>query len=61
MQDLNTVRAIQIEGGGGELSYLDKGLAPMELSSLSVDSGGVWVAINIVKESVGGWSGWMIV
>ena len=33
----------------------------MELLSLSVDSGGVWVAINIVKEFVGGWGGWTIV
>ena len=63
----DTVRAIWIEGGGGmnsgggELSCLDKGLAPVELSSLSVDSGGVWVAINVVKKSVGGWSGWTIV
>ena len=63
----DTVCAIWIEGGGGmnsgggELSCLDKGLAPVELSSLSVDSGGVWVAINVVKEFVGGWSGWTIV
>ena len=63
----DAVRAIQIEGGGGmnsgggEFSCLDKGLAPVELSSLSVDSGGVWVAINVVKESVGGWGGWTIV
>ena len=33
----------------------------MELSSLSIDSGGVWVAIDIIKEFVGGWSGWTIV
>ena len=45
----------------GELSCLDKGLAPVELSSLSVDSGGVWVAIDVVKEFVGGWGGWTIV
>ena len=63
----DAVRAIWIEGGGGmnsgggELSCLDKGLAPVELLSLSIDSGGVWVAINVVKEFVGGWSGWMIV
>ena len=63
----DTVRAILIEGGGGtnsgggELSCLDEGLAPVELSSLSIDSGGVWVAINVVKEFVGGWSGWTIV
>ena len=63
----DTVRAIWIEGGGGmysgggELSCLDKGLAPVEFSSLSVDSGGVWVAIDVVKKSVGRWSGWTIV
>ena len=63
----DTVRAIWIEGGGGmnsgggELSCLDKGLAPVELLSLSVDSGGVWVAIDVVKEFVGRWSGWTIV
>ena len=63
----DAVRVIWIEGGdgmnsgGGELSCLDKGLAPVELLSLSIDSGGVWVAINVVKEFVGGWSGWMIV
>ena len=62
----DAVRAILIEGGGGinsgggELSCLDKGLIPVELSSLSVDPGGVWVAINIVKKSVGGWSGWAV-
>ena len=50
-----------MNSGGGELSCLDKGLAPMELSSLSVDSGGVWVAIDVVKEFVGRWSGWAIV
>ena len=63
----DAVRAIRIEGGGdmnsggGELSCLDKGLVPMELSSLSIDSGGVWVAIDVVQEFVGGWSGWTIV
>ena len=63
----DTVRAIRIEGGGGmnsgggELSCLDKGLAPVEFSSLSVDSGGVWVAIDVVKKFVGGWGGWTIV
>ena len=63
----DAVRAIWIEGGGGmnsgggELSCLDKGLTPVELSSLSVDSGGVWVAINVFKEFVGGWSGWAVV
>ena len=63
----DAVRAIWIEGGGGmnsgggELSCLDKGLAPVELSSLSVDSGGVRVAIDVVEEFVGGWSGWAIV
>ena len=62
----DTVRAIWIEGGGGmnsgggELSCLNKGLTPVELSSLGVDSGGVWVAIDVVKELVGGWSGWSI-
>ena len=43
-----------MNSSGGELSCLDKGLAPVELSSLSVDSGGMWVAIDVVKESVGG-------
>ena len=63
----DAVRVILIEGGGGinsgggELSCLDKGLIPVELSSLSVDSGGVWVAIDVVKKSVGRWSGWAIV
>ena len=63
----DTVGAIWIEGGGGmnsgggELSCLDKGLAPVELLSLSVDSGGVWVAIDVVKEFVDRWSGWAIV
>ena len=63
----DTVHVIWIEGGGGmnsgggEFSCLDKGLAPVELPSLSVDSGGVWVAIDVVKEFVGGWSGWAIV
>ena len=63
----DTVRVIWIEGGGGmnsgggEFSCLDKGLAPVELSSLSVDSGGVWVAIDIFKEFVGRRSGWAIV
>ena len=63
----DAVRAIWIEGGGGtnsgggEFSCLDKGLAPVELSFTGVDSGGVWVAIDIVKEFVGGWSGWTIV
>ena len=63
----DTVRAIRIEGGGGmnsgggELSCLDKGLTPVELLSLGIDSGGVWVAINVIKEFVGGWSGWAIV
>ena len=63
----DAICAIWIEGGGGmnsgggELSCLDKGLTPVELSSLSVDSGGVWVAIDVVKEFVGGWSGWAIV
>ena len=49
-----------MNSGGGELSCLDKGLTPVELSSLGVDSGGVWVAIDVVKELVGGWSGWSI-
>ena len=63
----DAVCVIWIEGGGGmnsgggELSCLDKGLAPVEFSSLSVDSGGVWVAIDVVKEFVGRWSGWAIV
>ena len=63
----DTVRAIRIKGGdgmnsgGGELSCLDEGLTPVELLSLSVDSGGVWVAIDVVKKFVGGWSGWTIV
>ena len=63
----DAVRAILIEGGGGmnsgggELSCLDKGLAPVEPSSLSIDSGDVWVAIDVVKESVGWWGGWAIV
>ena len=63
----DTVCAIWIEGGGGmnsgggEFSCLDKGLTPVELSSLGIDSGGMWVAIDVVKESVGGWSGWAIV
>ena len=63
----DAVRAIWIEGGGGmnsgggELSCLDKGLAPVELLSLSIDSGGVWVAIDVVKKFVGKWSGWAIV
>ena len=62
----DVVRAIWIEGsggmnsGGGELSCLDKGLSPVELLSLSVDSGGVWVAIDVFKEFVGRWSGWTI-
>ena len=33
----------------------------MELLSLSIDSGGVWVAIDVVKEFISGWSGWAIV
>ena len=63
----DAVRVIWTEGGGGmnsgggELSCLDEGLAPVELLSLSVDSGGVWVAIDVIKEFVGGWSGWAIV
>ena len=63
----DAVHAIWIEGGGGmnrgggELSCLDKGLAPVELLFLGIDSGGVWVAIDIIKEFVGGWSGWAIV
>ena len=50
-----------MNSGGGELSCLDEGLAPVELSFLGVDSGGVWVAIDVIKEFVGGWSGWAIV
>ena len=63
----DAVRVIWIEGGGGmnsgggELSCLDKGLAPVELLSLSIDPGGVWVAIDVVKEFVGWWGGWAIV
>ena len=59
----DAVRAIWIEGGGGtnsggdELSSLDEGLIPVELSFLGIDSGGVWVAIDIVKEFVGRWGG----
>ena len=50
-----------MNSSGGELSCPDKGLVPVELSSLCIDSGGVWVAIDIVKEFIGGWSGWAIV
>ena len=50
-----------MNSGGGEFPCLDEGLSPVELSSLGVDSGGVWVAIDVIKESVGGWSGWTIV
>ena len=63
----DAVCVIWIEGGGGmnsgggELSCLDKGLVPVELSFLSVDSCGVWVAIDVVKEFVGRWGGWTIV
>ena len=63
----DTVCAIWVKGGGGtnsgggEFSSLDEGLIPVEFSSLGVDSGGVWVAIDIVKEFVGGWGGWTIV
>ena len=63
----DTVRSIRIEGGGGmnsgggEFPCLDKGLTPVEFLFLSVDSGGVWVAIDVVEKSVGGWSGWSIV
>ena len=63
----DAVHAIWIEGGGGmnsgggELFCLDEGLAPVELSFHGIDSGGVWVAIDVIKEFVGGWSGWAIV
>ena len=50
-----------MNSGGGEFSCLDKGLAPVEFPSLGIDSGGVGVAINVVKEFVGGWGGWAIV
>ena len=50
-----------MNSGGGELPCLDKGLSPVELLFLSIDPGGVWVAIDVIKEFVGRWSGWMIV